>query len=168
MTITLCSLQQRSLGLHMINNDILRRVTTLLGFDDEKTRSVFKLNTCDISAEKFVCFFKEKDEADYVELLDVELASFLNGLIVDKRGAKEGPQAVAETTLSNNAIFNKLKIAFAMQADDVIATLELAELSLTKYELSAFFRNVNNKHYRDCSDAVLSTFIRGLKIQLQG
>jgi len=152
----------------MINNDILRRLSTLLGFDDEKVRAVFNLNSCDITAEQMVCFFKEKDDADYVELLDVELASFLNGLIVEKRGAKEGPQAVPEQTLSNNAIFNKLKIAFSLQAVDVISTLELAELSLTKYELSAFFRNVNNKHYRDCSDDVLSTFIKGLKITVQG
>jgi len=152
----------------MINNDILRRVSTLLGFDDEKIRSVFQLNTCEITAEKLDCFFKEKDDANYVELLDVELASFLNGLIVEKRGEKEGPQAIAETNLSNNAIFNKLKIAFSLKADEVISVLELAELSLTKYELSALFRNVNNKHYRDCNDETLSAFIRGLKVKLQG
>ena len=152
----------------MINNDILRRITTLLDFDGAKICSVFKLNACEITTEQLVSFFTEKDEEAYIELLDVELASFLNGLIVEKRGAKEGPQAVAETVLSNNAIFNKLKIAFSLHADEVIDTLELAELSLTKYELSAFFRNVNNKHYRDCSDEVLSTFIKGLKIKLQG
>ena len=136
----------------MINNDILRRLSTLLDFDDEKTRAVFKLNACEISAEQLVCFYKEKDDETYVELLDVEFASFLNGLIVERRGAKEGPQAVPEAVLTNNAIFNKLKIAFSLQADEVIDTLELAELSLTKYELSAFFRSINNKHYRDCSD----------------
>jgi uncharacterized protein YehS (DUF1456 family) len=152
----------------MINNDILRRLSTILGFDDEKIRSVFKLNACDITADQLACFFIEKDQAAFVELLDVELASFLNGLIVEKRGAKEGPQAVPEETLSNNAIFNKLKIAFSLQADEVIDTLELAELSLTKYELSAFFRSVSNKHYRDCSDETLSAFIRGLKVKLQG
>ncbi|AOW76084.1 MAG: hypothetical protein ACI9O3_000906 [Colwellia sp.] len=152
----------------MINNDILRRLSTLLDFDDEKTRAVFKLNACEISAEQLVCFYKEKDDETYVELLDVEFASFLNGLIVERRGAKEGPQAVPEAVLTNNAIFNKLKIAFSLQADEVIDTLELAELSLTKYELSAFFRSINNKHYRDCSDEVLSTFIKGLKIKLQG
>jgi len=152
----------------MINNDILRRVSTLLGFDDKKIRSVFKLNACDITAEQLACFFIEKDQTTFVELLDVELASFLNGLIVDKRGAKEGPQAVPETTLSNNAIFNKLKIAFSLHADEVIDTLEMAELSLTKYELSALFRKVSNKHYRECSDETLSAFIRGLKIKLQG
>jgi len=47
----------------------------------------------------------------------------------------------------------------------VIATLELADLGLGKYELSAFFRNVNHKHYRECSDDVLSAFLKGLKIQ---
>ncbi|TWX49244.1 DUF1456 family protein [Colwellia hornerae] len=152
----------------MINNDILRRLSTLLGFDDEKTRAVFKLNACEITAEQLVCFYKEKDDETYVELLDVEFASFLNGLIIEKRGAKEGPQAVPEDVLTNNAIFNKLKIAFSLHADEVIETLELAELSLTKYELSAFFRSISNKHYRDCSDEVLSTFIKGLKIKLQG
>lgn len=152
----------------MINNDLLRRLSTLLGFDDEKICAVFKLNACDITPEQLVSFFKEKDEDAYVELLDVEFASFLNGLIVEKRGAKEGPAAVAETVLSNNAIFNKLKIAFSLHADEVIETLELAELSLTKYELSAFFRSVTNKHYRDCSDETLSAFIKGLKIKLQG
>jgi uncharacterized protein YehS (DUF1456 family) len=152
----------------MINNDILRRVSTLLDFNDEKICAVFKLNACDISSEKLTNMFKEKDDGAYIELLDVELASFLNGLIVEKRGAKEGPAHIPETTLTNNLIFNKLKIAFALKADEVISVLELAELSLTKYELSAFFRSINNKHYRDCSDDVLSTFIKGLKIQSQG
>ena len=100
-------------------------------------------------------------------LSDVELASFLNGLIIDKRGKKDGPERQAEEELSNNAIFNKLKIALALKADEVTTILELADLSLGKYELSAFFRNVNHKHYRECSDDVLSTFLKGLKIQSQ-
>lgn len=152
----------------MINNDILRRLITIFSFDDDKTRTVFSLGQCEINTEQLVCFFKEKNEPDYVELDDAELASFLNGLIIDKRGATDGPQRVTEQVLSNNAIFNKVKIALALKADDVIAILELADLSLGKYELSAFFRNVNHKHFRECSDEVLSTFIKGLKIKYQG
>lgn len=72
-----------------------------------------------------------------------------------------------EQQLTNNIIFNKVKIALALKADEVISVLELAELTLGKYELSAFFRNVNHKHYRACSDDVLSTFLKGLKIKLQ-
>ncbi len=151
----------------MINNDLLRRISTIFDFNDEKILMVFKLGQCLISAEQLADFFKEKDDSAYQELADVQLASFLNGLIIEKRGPKDGPQHQAEESLSNNIIFNKLKIALTLKADEVIAILELAELSLGKYELSAFFRNVNNKHYRDCSDDVLSTFLKGLKIQAQ-
>ncbi|MFT5756825.1 MAG: hypothetical protein ACI9LM_001550 [Alteromonadaceae bacterium] len=149
----------------MINNDILRRVSTILDFNDEKIQSVFLLSQCVISEEQLANFFKEKDEPSYVEILDYELASFLNGLIIDQRGPSDGPQREAEPVLSNNAIFNKIKIALSLKADEVIAILELAELSLGKYELSAFFRSVNNKHYKDCSDLVLSAFLKGLKIK---
>ncbi len=151
----------------MINNDLLRRISTILNFNDEKTLAVFKLGQCLISTEQLTDFFKDKNDSAYKVILDVELASFLNGLIIDKRGKKDGPEHIAEQVLSNNLIFNKLKIAFALKADEVIAILELADLSLGKYELSAFFRNVNHKHYRECSDDVLSTFLKGLQIQAQ-
>jgi uncharacterized protein YehS (DUF1456 family) len=152
----------------MINNDILRRVSTTLNFNDEKIQAVFSLNQCEINAEHLDALFKEKDEADYKELLDIELASFLNGLIVDKRGAKEGPPHQAEAELSNNLIFNKLKIALELKAEDLISILESAELTLTKYELSALFRSPSNKHYTECSDHVLSAFLKGLKLKFQG
>jgi len=152
----------------MINNDILRRISAIFDFNDEKIQAVFALNQCDINAEKLADIFKEKNDPAYKELLDVELASFLNGLIIDKRGQKEGPQHQAEQVLNNNLIFNKVKIALALKADEVISILELADLSLSKYELSALFRNINNKHYRECTDDVLSTFLKGLKVKFQG
>lgn len=151
----------------MINNDILRRISTILNFNNDHILSVFSLGQCVITPEQLTAFYKEKDDAEYQVLADVELASFLNGLIIEKRGHTDGPERQAEQTLTNNAIFNKLKIALALKADDVTTILELGGLSLGKYELSAFFRNVNHKHYRDCSDDVLSTFLKGLKIQSQ-
>lgn len=151
----------------MINNDLLRRISTILNFNNDNILSVFSLGQCVITLDQLAAFFKEKNHADYQVITDAELASFLNGLIIEKRGKTDGPERQAEQTLSNNAIFNKLKIAFSLKADDVIALLELAGLRLGKYELSAFFRNVNHKHYRDCSDEVLSTFLKGLKIQAQ-
>ena len=150
----------------MINNDLLRRICTILNFSNEKTLSVFKLGQGSFTAEQLSDCYKEKDDSSYKALLDTDFASFLNGLIVEKRGPKDGPQRETEQALSNNIIFNKLKIALALKADDVIDILESAELSLGKYELSAFFRNVNHKHYRACSDDVLSTFLKGLKIKL--
>lgn len=151
----------------MINNDILRRLSTIFDLTDEKIRTIFSLSEYEISEQQLANYFKEKDDTAYQELPDVELASFLNGLIIDKRGPSDGPVRQTEEQLTNNMIFNKVKIALSLKAEEVISILELAELSLGKYELSAFFRNVNNKHYRDCSDDVLSTFLKGLKIKLQ-
>ena len=151
----------------MINNDLLRRISAVFKFDESKIQAVFSLGQYDISAEQLTSVFKEKNDPVYKELLDFELASFLNGLIIEKRGPKDGPQHPVEQALNNNLIFNKVKIALALKADEVISVLELAGLSLSKYELSAFFRNINHKHYRECSDDVLSTFFKDLKIKFQ-
>jgi uncharacterized protein YehS (DUF1456 family) len=151
----------------MINNDILRRICTTFAFDDKKILEIFAHNQCVISAEHLANIYKEKNDPAYTALLDVELASFLNGLIVEKRGKKEGPEHIAEHELTNNLIFNKLKIALNLKAEDVIKMLELGGISLGKYELSALFRNVNHKHYRECSDDVLSAFLNGLKLTFQ-
>ncbi|MBL4909197.1 MAG: DUF1456 family protein [Alteromonadaceae bacterium] len=149
----------------MINNDILRRLCTIFNFDDKKTQAVFALKQCVFNAEQLTNIYKEKNDPAYKELLDIELASFLNGLIIEKRGQKDGPEHHTEQLLNNNIIFNKVKIALTLKADEVISILELADISLTKYELSAFFRNINNKHYRVCSDDILSAFLKGLKIK---
>jgi len=150
----------------MINNDLLRRISTIFELTDEKIIATFALSQCEISAEQLTNFFKEKDDSAYQEIADVQFASFLNGLITAQRGPSEGPARENEQELSNNMIFNKVKIALSLKAEDVISILELAELSLDKHELSAFFRNVNNKHYKNCSDEVLSAFLKGLKIKL--
>lgn len=149
----------------MINNDLLRRISKIFTFSNDKIMSIFALNNCQITAEQLSHYFKEKDDELYQPLKDVEFASFLNGLIVEKRGAKDGPEHQAEHELTNNLIFNKLKISLALKADEVIDTLALADLTLTKYELSALFRNVNHKHYKPCSDHVLSAFLKGLTIK---
>ena len=151
----------------MINNDILRRISKIFAVNNEKLLTIFSLSQCDITAEQLDCIFKEKNDPQYKELLDIELASFLNGLIIEKRGKQDGPQRQPEQVLNNNIVFNKLKIALALKADDVIAILDMANLNLGKYELSAFFRNINHKHYRECSDQVLSTFLSGLQIKFQ-
>jgi len=151
----------------MINNDILRRIRTIFELTDEQICTIFALSQREVSIEQLASYFKEKDDASYQPIEDIELADFLNGFIIEKRGPSDGPARPAEEQLTNNMIFNKVKIALSLKADEVIAIMELADLSLGKYELSAFFRKVNNKHYKDCSDEVLSAFLKGLKIQAQ-
>jgi uncharacterized protein YehS (DUF1456 family) len=75
----------------MINNDILRRISTIFDLTDEKIIATFALNQCEVSTEQLANFFKEKDEATYQAIEDAQLASFLNGLIIAQRGASDVP-----------------------------------------------------------------------------
>ena len=110
-------------------------------------------------------WLKKEDDPAYQKCSDTQLAIFLNGLITDKRGKKEGPQPEPEQRLTNNIIFRKLKIALNLKAEDTLKILTLAGLYMSKHELSAFFRKPDHKHYRECKDQVLRNFLKGLQLK---
>jgi len=85
-----------------------------------------------------------------------------------KRGKKDGVQPEPEKRLTNNTIFRKLKIAFNLQAEEILSILALADLRISKHELSAFFRRADHKHYRECKDQILRNFLMGMQIKLRG
>jgi uncharacterized protein YehS (DUF1456 family) len=107
---------------------------------------------------------KDEDPA-FQKCSDTQLAIFLNGLINDKRGKKEGPQPEPEPRLNNNIIFRKLKIALNLKAEDILEIMDQAGLHISKHELSAFFRKPDHKHYRDCKDQILRNFLKGVQIK---
>lgn len=98
-----------------------------------------------------------------IEITDKELATFLNGLIIDKRGKREGPLPEAEDPLSNNMILKKLKIALNLKSDDILEMLASIDKKISKHELSAFFRNPDHKSYRDFLDQYLRHFLNALQ-----
>ena len=151
----------------MTNNDILRRIRYIFDFNDTKMIQVFSFVGLEVNREKISEWLKKDDDPAYKSLNDNELASFLNGLIVDKRGKKDGPQPVPEKVLNNNIIFRKLKIALNMQSDDVLNMLAMADLKISKHELSAFFRKADHKHYRVCKDQVLRNFMKGMQLKFR-
>jgi uncharacterized protein YehS (DUF1456 family) len=65
-------------------------------------------------------------------------------------------------------VLRKLKIAFDLQADEMLSILSLADLSISKHELSALFRRPGHKHYRECKDQFLRNFLQGLQIKYRG
>ncbi|MDQ7089751.1 MAG: DUF1456 family protein [Methylococcales bacterium] len=149
----------------MTNNDILRRLRYTFDFDDVKMIALFALADYTVTRAQVINWLKKDDDPDYKSCQDFQLATFLNGLINDKRGKREGKQAPAEDKLTNNIIFMKLKIALNLQADDVVATLLLAEFKISKPELSAFFRKKTHKHYRECKDQILRNFLKGVQLK---
>jgi len=147
----------------MVNNDILRRIRYTFDFDDSKMMAVFALADMPVTRAQISDWLKKEDDPAYQECSDREFAAFLNGLIIDKRGKKEGAAVPAETRLNNNLIFLKLKIALNLQADDVLEILKPGGLTISKHELSAFFRRPDHKHFRACKDQALRSFLKGLQ-----
>ena len=152
----------------MTNNDVLRRIRYIFDYGDDKMIALFAAADCEVTREQVSDWLKKEDAEDYKALGDLQLATFLNGLIIDQRGRKEGAQPVAEAKLTNNIIFRKLKIALDFKDDDILAILKLADLRLSRHELSAFFRKAGHKHYRECKDQVLRNFMSGLQIKHRG
>ena len=151
--------------IFVINNDILRRIRYTFDFNDSKMIELFGLAGLKVTREQISDWLKKDEDPAFQKCSDTELATFLNGLIIDRRGKKDGPQPQPEKRLTNNAIFMKLKIAFDLKAEDVLDILNLSDVQISKHELSAFFRKPDHKHYRECKDQILRNFLNGLQLK---
>ncbi len=149
----------------MSNNDILRRIRYTFDISDPEMGKIFGLTDPQVTLDDVKKWLKKDGEPEYKELKDKELAAFLNGFIIERRGKKEGPLPQAEKRLTNNLIFRKLNIALKLKSDAVLAILDLADFRMSKHELSAFFRKPGHKHYRVCKDQILRNFLNGMQIK---
>lgn len=148
----------------MTRNSILRKIKETFDFSDADIVTLFANVEQEISEDVVVDWLRREDDHDYKPLYDDELAVFLNGLIIENRGRKEGPLPKPEKILTNNIILKKLQIAFKLQADEVIGIWDNVDVMVTKYELSAFMRKPDHKHYRAVRDKLLKEFLKGLQI----
>jgi uncharacterized protein YehS (DUF1456 family) len=154
----------------MTNNDILRRLRYALEIKDSKMIEIFKLSDHSIAKSDLIDLLKKEEEEGYVECSDVVMELFLDGLIIQKRGKREmmpGQVETQDSPLTNNVILKKLRIALTFREDDMLSTLKLAGMSLSKSELSALFRKEGQRHYKECGDQILRNFLKGLTTRLR-
>jgi uncharacterized protein YehS (DUF1456 family) len=155
----------------VINNDVLRSVRFALDLSDAKVVELIKLAGRDIEQSDVVSLLKKEDEEGFVECGDDVLASFLDGLVIHRRGKMEPrpeQDKKPESRLTNNAILKKLRVAFELKEEDMHKVLELAGFHVSKPELSALFRAKGHKNYRACGDQFLRNFLKGLAIRQRG
>jgi len=148
----------------MTNNDIIRRIRYTFDLNDTKMIELFGLADYKVTRAQISDWLKKDDDPAYQELLDFQMAIFLNGFIIEKRGKKEGAQPVPEKILNNNIVFRKLKIALNLKDEDILDIFNLVNMRLSKHELSAFFRSPNQTQYRPCKDQFLRNFLQGMQI----
>ena len=149
----------------MTTNDILRRVRYIFNLNDSKMITLFNSNGGTITRTEISDWLKKDDDPAFKQCTDAQFAIFLNGLIDAKRGKKEGAAPIPEEKLNNNIVFRKLKIAMNLKNEDILELMDLADLRVSKHELSAFFRRSNHKHYRSCKDQILRNFLTGLQLK---
>lgn len=142
----------------------------MLDLSDIKVAEITRLADADLDIDKDVVqqFLRKEDDVDYLNCPDRVLASFLDGLIVYRRGRDESlPPRPPERRVSNNLALKKLRVAFELKDVDMHAIFAEAGFPLSKPELSALFRQPGHKHYRACGDQILRNFLKGLTQRLR-
>ena len=152
----------------MTNNDKLRRFRYALDISDASMIEMFRLAGHEISKSGLNDLLKKEDDAGYVECSDAVMGAFLDGLILLKRGKREGTPEQPEkrdSRLSNNVILKKIRIALELNEDDMLALMKLADVIVSKSELSALFRREGHKNFKECGDQFLRNFLNGLTLR---
>ncbi|MGJ8685530.1 MAG: DUF1456 family protein [Nonlabens sp.] len=149
----------------MDNNDILRRLRFTLNLSDDAMIDTYAKGGAPVTRAEVSDWLKKEEDEDFKEVVDVNLATFLNGVIVNYRGKKDGMIPEAEMELDNNIILRKLKIAFNFKSDELIYIWKKADVEISETELSAFFRKKTHAKYKYLNDQYLRKFLKGFQIQ---
>ncbi len=170
----------------MTTNDVLRRLCFALKLSDPAMLEMLELSGKPLDKELLAAYFIKEDEPGFTTCPDAVLEALLDGMIVKYRGRKEdAPAALAgqpgsgtrqapggtrqgsagirsSSTLDNNMILKKLRIALELKEEDLIAIMKLAGVELSTHELSALFRKKDHRNYKPCMDQFLRNFLAGL------
>ena len=152
----------------MINNDVLRSVRHMLNISESKMIEIMKLGGASVTADEMSAYLKrDEDEPGFAECPQNTMDRFLNGLIYFRRGKDDSRPLLSPVLPTNNIVLKKLRVAFELKDDDIIALLKEVEYPIGKSELSALFRKDDHVNYRACGDQLLRNFLKGLTIRVQ-
>ena len=150
----------------MVSNDILRSVRYILKMNNQDLLRIFALGDTVVTAEQLAPWLRKEDEEGFVRCPDIMLSCFLNGLIYEKRGRDESAPALAvERRVNNNIMLKKLRIAFSLKTDDILAILTEQKFRVSIPEITAMMRAPDHKNFRECGDQFLRYFLRGLAVR---
>lgn len=171
----------------MNNNDRLVRLRYALDLKDSEMVEIFKLGEADVSLGDVRYLLSKQDEQaededDFTENVDRKectnrlFESFLNGLIVYKRGrqlSKTGEPVKMTYALKhdkdvNNILLKKVKVAMKLTNEDVLDILDETGVHISKSELSAVLRKEDHRNYQECGDRYARNFLKGLALSYRG
>ncbi len=151
----------------MLNNDVIRSVRYMLNISEFKLVEIVQLGAGEVTQARMNAYMKREDEPGFEECPQNLMARFLNGLIYFTRGKDESRPPLAPELPTNNVVLKKLRVAFELKDEDIIALLESDGFKVSKTELSALFRKEGHHNFRPCGDQFLRSFLKGLTTRLR-
>jgi uncharacterized protein YehS (DUF1456 family) len=145
-------------------NDILKKLCIIEGLDLSGAYEVFKLSGYDLTKQRVSGYLSDDDSKEFLDCGYEALGSFLDGLIIHKRGESNSKKNDTPISLNNNLILKKLRIAYELKEVDLYEIFNSVEIDITKSELNSLFRREDHKNYRSCPDSILGLFLDGLEI----
>ncbi|NHM31688.1 DUF1456 family protein [Neobacillus terrae] len=164
----------------MDNNDILIRLRYAIEIKNKEMAEIFKLGGMDVTVPEVIKILTRSDDEEendfQIKCNNSMFDSFLNGLIIFKRGKQEpkpGQSDAPEPALKksanvNNLLLKKVKIALSLTTEDMLDIFEKAGITVTKGELGALLRKEGHKNYKECGDKFARNFLKGLAIKYRG
>ena len=150
----------------MTNNDFLRRLRYALNIKDNIMVQIFKKGNITVTKEDVLDYLKKDIDEGFKKLSNNDLISFLDGLIIQKRGKREDgtppPKIKVTKNNLNNILLRKLRIALSFKSYDMIRIFKLGGIEISEGELSALFRSEDHKNYKECGDKYIRVFLKGL------
>ncbi|MCM3214637.1 DUF1456 family protein [Niallia taxi] len=161
--------------------DMVIRLRYALEIKNKEMVEIFKLGGVNVTVPEVIEILtksddEEEDNDDKLQCTTSMFDSFLNGLIIYKRGVQEPKPGMPNPPVQssqkrehiNNLLLKRVKIAMSLTTDDMLDIFENAGLTVTKGELGALLRKEGHKNYKECGDKFARNFLKGLAIQYRG
>ena len=125
----------------MLSNDILRSVRYILKANNNDLVRILALVMSKHRWNRSLSGYVKKTKRVFNVVRTLCLSSFLNGLIYEKRGKDESAPALEpERRINNNIVLKKLRIAFSLKTDDILAILTEQQFRVSMPEITAMMR----------------------------
>jgi uncharacterized protein YehS (DUF1456 family) len=148
----------------MINNYVLKEIVKALDLNGIEVMKIYQLVDKKITIEDVIDVLREEHDPEFILLNDDGFLLFLDGLIIDRRGSTDKkPLRFTKVKVTNNLILKKLRVAFDLKDEDMVEIFSHENFEISKSELTPYFRKKGHKNYKQCSEAMLKSFIKGYK-----
>jgi uncharacterized protein YehS (DUF1456 family) len=144
-------------------NEVLYRIQKALNLSIEEMLRAFELEDYPMNNSHLESLLIRHQDKGFVSASYEELGVFLDGLVKLKRGPSPKKSNDDEAVeLTNNLILKKLRIALELKEQEIQIIFALADVELSKQQLSSLFRKEDHKNFKLCSDDLLMAFLEGL------